>query len=325
MTGAPLLEVRDLTKHFAGRRGLRGRGAVVRAVDGVSFTLFAGSTLAVVGESGSGKTTLARCVVGALRPSGGSVIYQGNPVSLAERGLPATLRRQVQMVFQDPSASLNPRLAAGAAIAEGIRFHRLRAGREAVRRRVVEILDLVGLGETAADRLPHQLSGGQRQRVAIARALAVEPSLIVCDEAVSALDVSIQAQVLNLLQDLQEELGLAYLFVTHDLGVVRHVADDIVVMYRGRVVESGPARRVLDEPRHPYTELLLGSVPVPDPAARAPWGGGRAARAETGLDDAGCAFAPRCPIAVPDCTDGTPALSIADGHGVACFERAKEE
>jgi oligopeptide transport system ATP-binding protein len=317
----PLLEVDDLSRHYKTRRGLytRGGSQITRAVDHVSLAINEGETLAVVGESGSGKTTLARAIVGTLRPTAGTITFRGQPIDWTKGRTPPELRRQVQMVFQDPAASLDPRMSVQRAVAEGIRRHKLRPTKDAIDARVLEILDLVGLNERIAGQLPHELSGGQKQRVAIARALSVEPSLMLCDEAVSALDVSVQAQVLNLLLDLQGKLGLAYLFITHDLGVVRHVADRVLVMYHGRVVETADNDELFAHPRHPYTELLLSSVPVPEPD-----GSMVAASRATGsvaVPDHGCAFMPRCPLAEESCGAAAPELS-GNAHPVACFVRA---
>jgi oligopeptide transport system ATP-binding protein len=322
-----LLEMRGISKSFTGRSWIRRGQTGTLAVDDVSLMILPGQTMAVVGESGSGKTTLARCAAGATTPDSGVVLFGGAAVQMWRSRTPLEQRRRIQMIFQDPSASLDPRMRAGDAIAEGIRLHRLRSDSRAVAGRVREIFDLVGLPGSTADRLPHELSGGQRQRVAIARAVAVEPSLLICDEAVSALDVSVQAQVLNLFLDLQRELQLTYLFVTHDLGVVRQVADQIAVMYRGRIVEQGPAKAVLDAPAHPYTELLLASVPVPDPKARRPWESAPASVRLARPPAGGCAFLPRCPIAQPACAESAPALFGGTGpsaHSVACFERRPE-
>jgi oligopeptide transport system ATP-binding protein len=263
--GGPLLEVTDLVKHFAVKRGLGGRELEsVRAVDGVSLSVAPGETLGLVGESGSGKSTLCRAVLQLTKPSSGSVRFEGREIAGLSRRAMRPLRRDMQMVFQDPFASLNPRKRVGQIVAEPLRL--LDEGSAAERqRRVGELLERVGLGTEHVDRYPHELSGGQRQRIGIARALALEPKLIVADEPVSALDVSIQAQIVNLLEDLQDELGLAYLFVAHDIGVVRHVSNRIAVMHEGRIVEQGPAEDVCGRPSDPYTKTLLAAVPIPDP------------------------------------------------------------
>jgi len=266
MTDAPLLEVTDLVKHFPVRRGvLRDREVDrVRAVDGISFSLPPGQTLGLVGESGSGKSTACRAVLQLLRPTSGSVRFEGREIAGLRRRAMRPLRRQMQMVFQDPQASLNPRRRIGQIVADPLRRQGIGSGGER-RRRVEEMLERVGLETAHRQRYPHELSGGQRQRVGIARALILEPKLVVADEPVSALDVSIQAQIVNLLADLQEQLGLTYLFVAHDIGVVRHVADRIAVMHEGRIVEQGDADQICERPADPYTKQLLASVPIPDP------------------------------------------------------------
>ena len=270
---APLLEVQGLTKHFPLRAGFFGRSTgAVRAVDGVDFTLERGETLALVGESGCGKTTVGRSLLRLVEPTAGRALYRVQPASapidlfqLSRRTL-RPLRRDLQIVFQDPFGSLNPRRTVGDAIGEALRVHKLARGR-ALEARVAALLEQVGLGPEVRERFPHEFSGGQRQRIGIARALALEPKLIVCDEAVSALDVSVQAQVLNLLRDLQRDLGLTYLFIAHDLSVVRCIADRVAVMYLGRIVELGTASEVFTRPQHPYTQALLSAVPRSDPTA----------------------------------------------------------
>jgi oligopeptide/dipeptide ABC transporter ATP-binding protein len=263
----PLLEVRDLVKHYTAG-GLFARGAPpVRAVDGVSFDVGRGETLALVGESGCGKSSVGRTVLRLQEPTGGKASFEGVDVFGLDRTALRRLRRRMQIIFQDPYGSLNPRMTVGAAIAEGIEIHRLATGPE-VGRRVGALLEEVGLDPGYGRRYPHEFSGGQRQRIGIARALAVEPSFIVCDEPVSALDVSVQAQVLNLLADLQRDRGLSYLFIAHDLAVVRQIAQRAAVMYLGRIVEAGPTEALLAAPRHPYTVALLSAVPEPDPSRR---------------------------------------------------------
>jgi len=264
--GEPLLEVRDLVKHFPSGSGLlfNRHADGIKAVDGVELTVAAGETLGLVGESGSGKSTLCRAVLQLVEPTSGSVRFEGRElVGLRPRQL-RPLRRQMQMIFQDPQASLNPRRRVGQIVGGPIRLHGLASGAE-LRRRVDELLDRVGLSPEHYDRFPHEFSGGQRQRIGIARAIALKPKLIVADEPVSALDVSIQAQIVNLLDDLQDEFGLSYLFVAHDIGVVRHIADRIAVMNEGRIVEQGTADQVCERPVDPYTKKLLAAVPVPDP------------------------------------------------------------
>ena len=312
---APLLEVRDLTKHYPIRRGLlRREVGAVRAVDGVSFALGEGETLGIVGESGCGKSTLARALLFLDPPTGGEVRFRDRPVTAAEIG---GLRRQIQIVFQDPYTALPPRMAVGDIIADPLRIHRL-GDRASIGRTVRHVMQEVGLDPARAEQYPFQFSGGQRQRIGIARALAIEPSLLLLDEAVSALDVSVQAQVLNLLKDLQARRGLTYVFISHDLGVVRFMSDRIAVMYLGKIVEQGPADAVCERPLHPYTRALLSAVPSlkrrrgdrirlagepPKPTDPPP----------------GCPFHPRCPMAQPICTTERPLLTEwLPGRFAAC-------
>jgi oligopeptide transport system ATP-binding protein len=264
--GEALLEVPDHEKHFPVKRGLLFDREVdqVRAVDGVSFTVNRGETLGLVGESGSGKSTLCRAVLQLTKPTSGSVRFEGREIAGLSRREMRSLRREMQMIFQDPYASLNPRRRIGQIVAEPLRLQGVAKGGE-LRGKVRELLDRVGLSPEHYDRFPHEFSGGQRQRIGIARALALRPKLILADEPVSALDVSIRAQIVNLLDDLQDELGLTYVFVAHDIGIVRHVSDRIAVMHNGKIVEEGPADRVCEQPRDPYTKSLLAAVPVPDP------------------------------------------------------------
>jgi len=263
----PLLEVRHLVKHYTRRRGLFSRPTVLRAVDGVSFSIDAGETFGLVGESGSGKTTTGRCILRLVEPTAGDVRFRGEDVLAFTRARMRLARRDMQIVFQDPYSSLDPRMRVGAIIEEPLVIHRL--GSRAERRaRVIELVRLVGLDPSHVSRHPHEFSGGQRQRIGLARALALNPSFVVCDEPVSALDVSIQAQVINLLMDLQAQLALTYLFIAHDLRLVRHVCRRVAVMYLGKIVEVGPTAALFDAPRHPYTRALLSAVPVPDPDAR---------------------------------------------------------
>ena len=319
----PLLSVRGLKKHFAVRGGILSREVDrVYAVDGVSFDIAAGETLGLVGESGCGKTTTGRCIMRLIEPSAGEIWFQDRDVTALEGEALRAMRRDMQIIFQDPFASLNPRHTVGGIIGEALIIHRLTKTRHDLEDRVVQLLETVGLQADHMRRFPHEFSGGQRQRIGIARALAVEPKLIVCDEPVSALDVSIQAQVINLLEDLQEKFGLTYLFIAHDLSVVEHISDRVAVMYLGRVVEIASAHALYDNPRHPYTEALLSAVPIPDPKIK---------RKRIVLQGdvpnpirppSGCHFHTRCPIAEARCSVEAPALEQGDdGHWVACHLR----
>ena len=315
--------MRNVVKRFEVGGGLfGGPRRILRAVDGVSFTLRRGETLGLVGESGCGKTTLARCVLQLERPTSGAVIFEGRDLTRLSEAELRPLRRRIQVCFQDPYGSLNPRMTVGQILAEPLAVHRLVPDRARLTARVHELLGRVGLAAPHADRYPHELSGGQRQRVGIARALALEPSVLVCDEPVSALDVSIQAQIINLLEELQARLGLAYLFVAHDLSVVRHISDRIAVMYLGRIVEVADRAALYASPRHPYTKALLSAVPIPDPVVEAQ----RERIVLRGevpspLDPPpGCVFHPRCPIAVAECAAAIPPLrEVAPGQWAACI------
>ena len=317
-----LLEVRNLVKHFPVGGGFLSRSeGVVRAIEGISFTLHRGETLGLVGESGCGKTTTGRCILRLERPTSGQILFEGTDLATKSEQQLREMRRHMQVIFQDPYSSLNPRMTIGQIIAEPLKVHRLIASKSGRTDRVRELLTQVGLLPQHADRYPHQLSGGQRQRVGIARALAMEPSLIICDEPVSALDVSIQAQIINLLEELQAKLGLTYLFIAHDLSVVRHISDRVVVMYLGKIVEVADRQALYEAPVHPYTRALLSAVPIPDPRLEA-------TRERTVLrgevpsplnPPSGCVFHPRCPIAVSRCSAEIPALrEIRPGHWGAC-------
>ncbi|MHA3977020.1 ABC transporter ATP-binding protein [Halovulum sp. GXIMD14794] len=316
-----LVRLRDLRVHFPIARGLfSGHRGVIKAVDGVDLDIPRGETLGLVGESGCGKSTLGRAIVGLVQPSGGEILLSGE-------GGDRPFGRRIQLIFQDPAASLNPRMTVAATLAEPVRLHGLRKGRAAIDARVLDLLKMVGLDESAAHRYPHEFSGGQKQRVGIARALACEPDLIVCDEAVSALDVSIQAQIVKLLENLQKQLGLTYLFIAHDLGALKHISHKVAVMYLGKVVEVAPKAELFSNPRHAYTRALLSAIPVPDPRAE------RLRRRIVLRGDipspanppAGCRFHTRCPIAIDRCAVETPALDpVGRGHHAACW-RAGED
>jgi oligopeptide transport system ATP-binding protein len=315
-----LLEVEGLSKHYPVKRGLvlSKTVGVVKAVDGVSFTLDRGETLALVGESGCGKSTTARLVLRLIEPSAGIVRFEGVDITDMGGQPLRKLRRRMQIVFQDPFASLNPRMTVGDILEEPLVVHEI-GDRLSRRARVNQLLGLVGLAAYHAQRYPHEFSGGQRQRIGIARALAVEPALVVCDEPVSALDVSIQAQVVNLMKDLQVRLGLSYLFIAHDLAVVKHVADRVAVMYLGRIVEIGPKADLFANPRHPYTRTLLAAIPRPDPHRR----GGKqipGGDVPSPMDPPpGCHFHTRCSFATDRCRVEDPALrTVAAGHAAAC-------
>ena len=314
-----VLEAAGLTKHFPARRGFFGGGdhGVVRAVDDISFSIDSGKTLGVVGESGCGKTTTAKLVLGLETPTGGAVRFDGRDLAGLDKSGRRHYRKSVQAVFQDPFASLNPRMRIDAIIAEPLTTNETITKGEA-RRRVLELLDLVGLPARSADLFPHEFSGGQRQRIAIARALSLSPKLIVLDEPVSALDVSIRAQILNLLSDLQAELGLSYLFIAHDLAAVAHMSHDIVVMYLGKIVESGDAHAVATNPRHPYTQALFSAALPSHPEEQ------REEIILTGevpsplRPPSGCRFHPRCQHAMPQCASNEPAIKSVSGRMVAC-------
>src|SRR5271165_5768198 len=321
---APVLEVRGLRKYFPIRGGLFGRDAgVVRAVDDISFTIARGETLSLVGESGCGKTTTARCILRAITPTGGKIMFHaaGGTIDVAplDRKALRPLRRQMQMIFQDPFSSLNPRMTIAEIIGEPLLVNGMTdtAARHA---RVAELLELVNLPSAYLNRFPHAFSGGQRQRIGIARALALNPALIVADEPVSALDVSVQAQIVNLLLELQDRLGLSYLFVAHDLSVVKHVSHRVAVMYSGRIVEIAPTTALFTSPRHPYTEALLSAVPVPDPRQRARRIVLEGEVADPSNPPSGCHFHPRCRYATERCQQIVPELEhTAPDHAVRCL------
>jgi oligopeptide transport system ATP-binding protein len=322
-SSAPLLEVKGLRKHFPISEGLLiGRKiGEVKAVDGVDFTIRRGETLGLVGESGCGKTTTGRCLLRLERPTAGEIRYNGLDIATLKGRPLLELRRRIQVIFQDPYSSLNPRMKVGQIIAEPIRAHGIERDRARRAARVHELLSVCGLDPAFADRYPHEMSGGQRQRVGIARALALEPEFIVCDEAVSALDVSIQAQIINLLEDLRERFHLTYLFIAHDLSVVRHICHRVAVMYLGRIVELADCDQLFDNPQHPYTQALLAAVPVPDPEVERR----RAFHPLVGEvpspinPPSGCTFHPRCPIAVSACRQARPELrELRPRHWVAC-------
>jgi len=324
MAETPLLQVKNLKKYFPIRGGLFSREvARVHAVDDVSFTIEKGETMGLVGESGCGKSTTGRCILRLIEPTSGEVTFEGKNVTALDKRSLRHLRRDMQIIFQDPYASLNPRMTVGSIIGEAIVIHKLAKTRKEREERVIHLLETVGLSSEHLRRYPHEFSGGQRQRIGIARALAVSPKLIVADEPVSALDVSIQAQVINLLEDLQKQFNLTYLFIAHDLSVVEHISTRVAVMYLGKIVEIAPAKELYNNPKHPYTEALLSAVPIPDPAVK---------RKRILLEGdvpspikppSGCRFHTRCSVRVPACSENEQVLKqISPGHWVACQVRA---
>ena len=322
--GETLLEVKNMKMYFPVTSGIifQKKIADVKAVDNVSFTIAKGETLGLVGESGCGKTTTGRAILQLYKPTDGDVIFDGTRLNDLDNSSMRAMRRQMQIIFQDPYGSLNPRMTCGDIVGEPLIVHKLTSGKGEYRDRVDELLQTVGLNPYMADRYPHEFSGGQRQRIGIARALAVNPSFIVCDEPVSALDVSIQAQVINLLEDLQEQFGLTYLFIAHDLSVVRHISDRVAVMYLGHIVEVADRNELYDNPLHPYTRALLSAVPIPDPIVEAE----RERIILTGdvpspmNPPPGCVFHTRCPVMIDECQDESPELrEVSPGHWVACI------
>ena len=322
MSAQPLLELRGLTHHFVKKSGwLARRQRVVHAVDGVDLSIQPGQVLGLVGESGCGKTTLGRCVLRLIEPTAGEVLFEGRNLLALDSSALREVRRQIQVVFQDPLSSLDPRFAVEAAVGEPLQTH-LALDRHSRRERVVAMIEQVGLGEQHLDRYPHELSGGQCQRVALARAIVLQPKLLVLDEPTSALDVSVQAQIMDLLAELKRTYQLTYLFISHDLGVVRYLSDRIAVMYLGKLVEVGPTRAVFGAPAHPYTEALLASVPIPEPRARR-WDFVLKGTVPSPANPPpGCRFHTRCPLAEAICREQVPPLEwVAPDHLVACHLR----
>jgi peptide/nickel transport system ATP-binding protein len=319
-----MLDVKDLKMYFPVTRGLlRRKVADLKAVDGVTFSLKRGETLGLVGESGCGKTTLGRCILRLYEPTGGQILFEGEDISSLPEKETRRIRCQMALIFQDPYSSLDPRQSAGSIVGEPLRIHHMDGSRSEYKDRVERLFRLVGLDPSMMDRFPHEFSGGQRQRIGVARALACEPSLVVCDEPISALDVSIQAQIINLLEELQEGMkGLTYLFIAHDLSVVRHISDRVAVMYLGRIVEMNQSRMLYQNPLHPYTIALLSAVPIADPFVdkerrRIILKG----EVPSPLNPPpGCSFHPRCFQAIPECSQGVPPLrDVGGGHQVACI------
>ncbi len=319
--GPALVAVRDLTKHFPIKRGFWSRTVgSVKAVDGITFSIQPGEVLGLVGESGCGKTTAGRCILRLIEPTGGEVEFRGQDVLALDRSEIRSLRREMQIIFQDPYSSLNPRLTVGSMLVEALRIHGIAQGADG-KARARELLEVVGLLPQHANRYPHEFSGGQRQRIGIARALSVDPKFIVCDEPVSALDVSVQAQVINLLLDLKQEFDLTFLFIAHDLAVVEHISDRVAVMYLGKLMELAEADELYRNPLHPYTKALMSAIPVPDPVVK---------RERIMLEGdvpspanppSGCPFHPRCPIATAECAEIVPEFrEVEPGHHVACIK-----
>jgi len=321
----PLLELKELRKHFEVRKGIvfESTVAAVKAVDGVSLRVARGETVGLVGESGCGKSTIGRCILKLEEPTAGSVLFDGQDVAHFDRKETAAFRRRIQVVFQDPFSSLNPRMTVQEIVGEPLIVHNIARDRREISRRVEEMLDTCGLPARLADRYPHEMSGGQRQRVGIARALILRPDFIICDEAVSALDVSIQAQIIRLLENLREEFSLTYPFISHDLSVVRHICHRVAVMYLGKLVEVGECNALFENPQHPYTRALLSAVPIPDPDIEAH----RPRQIIEGEipspmnPPTGCVFHPRCPLAEPACREGVPEMrNLGQGQLAACIK-----
>lgn len=319
---APLLEVEGLQKHFQVRRSfLQSSMGVIRAVDGVDFKILPNQTLGLVGESGCGKSTVARMILRLLIPDGGTIRFKGKEISTYSERRFKPIRKQMQMIFQDPYSSLNPRMTVAQSIGEGVRIAGIKE-RSKQRQRIKQLLEMVGMPSASADRYPHEFSGGQRQRIGIARALSVSPQLILCDEPISALDVSIQAQIINLLKDLQSELGLSYLFISHDLNVVSYICDDVNVMYRGRIVESAPASILFDDPRHPYTLKLLAAAPGEKALS---WDEGSSSATQEKVAKNDCPFSELCPYVSGACDEGSRSLhEVAPNHFVRCVDDVGE-
>jgi len=318
-----LIEVTNLKMYFPVTRGLfRLKVADVKAIDDISFKVTRGETLGLVGESGCGKTTVGRCILRVYRPTDGNILFEGHDISKIPQDRLRKLRRRMQLIFQDPYGSLDPRQSAGSIVSEGLKIHKMFRNKRESQQRIENLFRIVGLDPGMADRVPHEFSGGQRQRIGIARALACEPTLIICDEPVSALDVSIQAQIINLLEELQDKLALTYLFISHDLSVVRHICDRVAVMYLGRLVEISDRNTLYEDPMHPYTKALLSAIPIPDPTVEE-------SRERIILKGdlpsplnppAGCSFNTRCPIAIDECRKVVPELrEIGHNHSVACI------
>ena len=308
-----ILEVRNLKKYFKTPRGM------LHAVDDVSFSIEKGHTLGIVGESGCGKTTTGRCILRLVEPTSGEIFFEGKDIMRMKGSELKHMRKDMQIIFQDPFSSLDPRYTINQALSETLRINKIRTGKKAIEDRVLELMETVGLAERLINTYPHELDGGRRQRIGIARALAMEPKFIVCDEPVSALDVSIQAQILNLLEDLQEKLGLSYIFITHDLAVVNHFADEIAVMYLGQIVEKAPTQELFDNPMHPYTQALLSAIPIPEVLDERPQTllTGEISSPINPKDE--CRFAKRCRFACDKCRAGNPPLlEVKPGHFVAC-------